>query len=575
MTLNDVDRQYCTRRLRRIYKGVKFLHGRKHYQKRQLAPDTVADIRHLHIPLVSAERAWACAMDIKNQIEQGAAPNMRHHLIRRLAKAHVHAQELAILTAKRCDSRTALEAEAYEAWMSGNLLLEKENDWAATLKSFVRAKNVLEELARLGSFDQQSVCRHFLDQIEPTIRYCAYHLSRQEGAAAPDVNLLLGRTTSGPLSTKLADLTAEAKADTIQGVTELEWAGGKLPVRNDKVRSALQTAMDISREWENAKETSVEERVAFYDRLSNAYNEVAAAAHAILQLGLGSSVDAEEKRLELMAIERASKSLAFQMVMKRQTLMIHDAKSRFSDALFRLLTKQKLTAGIRERPAKAEDLVRLHNAALQTIQQLNELAAEIGGAAGEHLMGECMAMQALHLAGRCLYVAHSFLAANKNTEALALFGRAVQRCKQAQSKIADWAQPDSVIEAEVQAIQDEATAFELVASAEIKATELRAAKGMQEGMQSMSLLEGKEEGVGNIFLEDSMDQWESFFSGGVKEVPRIARLPPLPQAVPVRPIFLDTALDRIRAPSLDHRVPKKQKVGDQQSGGVVSRLFGW
>ena len=46
-------RQYCTRRLARIYKALKFSHGRGRYQKRTLEPELVASADHLLIPLVS------------------------------------------------------------------------------------------------------------------------------------------------------------------------------------------------------------------------------------------------------------------------------------------------------------------------------------------------------------------------------------------------------------------------------------------------------------------------------------------------------------------------------------------
>lgn len=40
----------------------------------------------------------------------------------------------------RCDTRSALEAEGYSAWMTGLLLVERESDWAAALGKLVRAK---------------------------------------------------------------------------------------------------------------------------------------------------------------------------------------------------------------------------------------------------------------------------------------------------------------------------------------------------------------------------------------------------------------------------------------------------
>lgn len=123
--------------------------------------------RHLHIPLVQAERAWAYAMDLKSQLEQeqvggwgrlpgtvdggpeteparmiavGKAPHVccrsctrevssevkrvllpplclqvaakRQHLVRRLSKAASHAGELVALAAARCDARTQVQGAA-------------------------------------------------------------------------------------------------------------------------------------------------------------------------------------------------------------------------------------------------------------------------------------------------------------------------------------------------------------------------------------------------------------------------------------------------------------------------------
>lgn len=42
-------RQYCSRRLRRVYKGVKFLHGRGRYQKKKLEPEAIKDVRCLSL----------------------------------------------------------------------------------------------------------------------------------------------------------------------------------------------------------------------------------------------------------------------------------------------------------------------------------------------------------------------------------------------------------------------------------------------------------------------------------------------------------------------------------------------
>jgi signal recognition particle subunit SRP68 len=87
-------RQYCTRRLARLYKALTFSHGRGRYQKKALEAATVTDERHLLIPLMTAERAWSYAMELKRDV--GNEPIKRAHMIRRLKKATVHAAELVV-----------------------------------------------------------------------------------------------------------------------------------------------------------------------------------------------------------------------------------------------------------------------------------------------------------------------------------------------------------------------------------------------------------------------------------------------------------------------------------------------
>ena len=67
--------------------------------------------RYLYLPLVCAERAWAMAMELKQEVNSD--PRKRFHLLRRLKKATKHADQLLMLseTCERCDARTRLEAQ--------------------------------------------------------------------------------------------------------------------------------------------------------------------------------------------------------------------------------------------------------------------------------------------------------------------------------------------------------------------------------------------------------------------------------------------------------------------------------
>jgi hypothetical protein len=97
------------------------------------------NIRHLLIPLVGAERCWSQAMEFRAQLEQEPLSYKRQHMLRRFSKASRLAAQLSELASKRCDDRTVLEADAYNLWMHGTMLFEKEV-WELALAKLSRAR---------------------------------------------------------------------------------------------------------------------------------------------------------------------------------------------------------------------------------------------------------------------------------------------------------------------------------------------------------------------------------------------------------------------------------------------------
>lgn len=90
--------------------------------------------------MLEAERAWAHAMELKAALETKPNASKRAHAIRRLTKAARAACQLASLAAQRGTDRTALEAHAYAAYMTGLALQEKQTDWPSALDAFTRAQ---------------------------------------------------------------------------------------------------------------------------------------------------------------------------------------------------------------------------------------------------------------------------------------------------------------------------------------------------------------------------------------------------------------------------------------------------
>lgn len=90
-------RIYCGRRIRRLRKSLKYPQGdRRHFKKREITIAQLsgkhADVRYIHIVLMNVERAWAYAMQLRQ--EANTEPRKRFHMISRLRKACVHATQL-------------------------------------------------------------------------------------------------------------------------------------------------------------------------------------------------------------------------------------------------------------------------------------------------------------------------------------------------------------------------------------------------------------------------------------------------------------------------------------------------
>ena len=96
--------------------------------------------RHLTLPLISAERAWALGKELESQQQEAVSSHKHQHQVRRFNKAAQWAAELARLAASRAEPRTHLEAEAYAAGLAGLALQHRGKDLATAVSKFQRAE---------------------------------------------------------------------------------------------------------------------------------------------------------------------------------------------------------------------------------------------------------------------------------------------------------------------------------------------------------------------------------------------------------------------------------------------------
>ncbi|KAJ2158776.1 signal recognition particle subunit srp68 [Coemansia sp. RSA 552] len=157
-------RRHCARHLHTVRRAVR--RGGSGTGSTPEDPATAVEIQ-----LLVAERAWAYAMELREQHARTEEPRQRAHAERRLRAAVKAAQQMAA-TAAGCDACTELAAQAYVQWMQSQLCFE-EQMWQAALDSAQLARAAA---ARVGAEG------HLVEQLEPIERLTAHRLGARTGA---------------------------------------------------------------------------------------------------------------------------------------------------------------------------------------------------------------------------------------------------------------------------------------------------------------------------------------------------------------------------------------------------------
>ncbi|KAG5968671.1 hypothetical protein E4U58_001781 [Claviceps cyperi] len=154
--------------------------GKFHKREPITSDDIAANNEHVHLLLLTSERAWAQAMSIKashTAALKEITGRARSHIISRLQKAAKTAQTLvdALSSAATtgASSRDVLETRAYTALMRGAMSFEKR-DWELCLQNYSVARVIYCALAGTGSGD---LFKDLLsDTVDPSIRFAAYQM---------------------------------------------------------------------------------------------------------------------------------------------------------------------------------------------------------------------------------------------------------------------------------------------------------------------------------------------------------------------------------------------------------------
>ncbi|GMH45838.1 hypothetical protein BSKO_13801 [Bryopsis sp. KO-2023] len=547
-------RTYCVRRIRILYKKLKLPQGnRNRFIRRPVEVSTVKEIRHLHIPLMDAERAWTRAMELQKASEEGEAPpKVRHTIKRKFAKASKHAAHLAHLCSKRCESKTYVEAVGYAAMMKGHYYKVLEN-WPSALQEYQKARKLFEELSKVGEFEQQALFTQVLEELDPSIRFCKYEMDKV--GARPGV---VDDEVMQSLEVRLKELAVTAETENDATSVSISWCGVEYPVRNERLQAAVLEAQRFESQYKKEKDLEV------YDKVVSAYTGVKTLVKQALSAGGGANALGVASDLE--GLQTAVLGIFLQHSIERALLQIKHQAALYDKKLLSTLSSTKAKV----RPM---DLVKLHDAVIGFTGELGELGMKIGGAQGEVLMEGCGAQVAHHQAARCYYVAHSFFVADKHEEAHALFERCLQRADKAIALHEELEEVEHGMIAEMELIKQKAAAFRCAARAECAARTLREERTVTSQMGALNFKTDpsqKKAVEPTKYLADNLDTWEPFIGTGGKGA-RIFRIPPPLDSMPIRPVVLDTAFNHITPPDLSSRLPTK---GQETWAGKIWGMWG-
>ncbi|KAL3849548.1 hypothetical protein ACJIZ3_011430 [Penstemon smallii] len=549
-------RRYCTARLRRLYKSLKFTHGRGKYTKKSISASTVTEVRFLHLVLYTSERAWSHAME-KKTLPDGPNARQRSYLIGRLRKAVKWATLFQELCATKGDSRTSLEAEAYASYMKGNLLFEQDQHWDIALKCFKSARAVYEELGKYGDLENQVLCRERVEELEPSIRYCLHKIgdSKLQTSDLAHIGEMEGPAMD-LFKSKLEAVMAEARSQQAASMTEFHWLGHRFPISNAKTRVAILKAQELEKDISGPAADSLpaEKKLVIFDKIFAAYNE----ARSCIRNDLATTGNSENMKDDLSGLDKAIGAVLGQRTIERNQLLVSMAKSKLT----------KVRDDKNERVTKPEELVRLYDLLLQNTSDLSDLVSSGRDRKPEEVTfaEECELKSFVFRAERCFYLAKSYSLAGKRAEAYALYSRARSLVDTALKKLQSLSNTDQIIVKELKMLYNDCRSNSCIEHATGIMEEEKAPENLSKKISNISLT-GNDKKVEKLLME-KLDNYESAVGDPTtKSVPRIEAFPPAFQSVPRNPIVLDLAYNSIEFPSLENRMKKDKK-------GFISRLWG-
>lgn len=537
-------RRFCSRRLRRIRRALKFLCGKKRFTKKTITREIVVNEQYLHILLFEAERAWSYFCQLKE--ESADDDHKKFHMVGRLRKAAQYATELHELIGndgELCDERTELEIAAYATWMNALLHRERQS-WKTAFEMFGQAKIIYDQLGGVCGDVLAPIYAKKVEDIEAQIRYCSFML----GGDAGDLNELLKMQESGigsmaMLKEKFARVLENSEAES-ENLSSITWRGRVKPVASSRLQINLLSMRN--KEKSLGQVTEFSELMDTFDELFGSYGDTISTIHDEIQAENKAPTPNEANLASLKFANDYVSHLRYEQTIKRSQKMIENALANIED---------------KTGESKIDDVVQLYTMVLQTLGAMESIESlqedvEFGKLLSARIL--------MYKAMRCVYIAQGRVEADppQLKEAYALLDRGTTHSRLAQSELAECG--------------DALDASELMLSKDFE-TRTRRLRCLIQAYAFMNTLETNDKESDETAADSqSLKEKLASFKSGSQIAAREATLvsfPPDFEPTACKPLFFDLASNYIDFPDVSERAKPPQTGAVDALKGVLSS--GW
>ncbi|EPE25817.1 hypothetical protein GLAREA_01729 [Glarea lozoyensis ATCC 20868] len=529
------------------------------------AAPTVTDIRtnheHIHLLLLTSERAWAHAMsmrEIHSTDTKGITGTTRSHIISRLHKATVYANDLFLLlrdqSATGATGRDVLEARAYVASLNGAMHFEKQS-WEFCVRSYSEARIIYNSLY---STTKTEIFKDLLsDPVDVSIRYGAYQMRIPRTKAIPAISREYFPTSDSELvsqieevdpnalnarPTKVKDEAAGAEA----APKTITWRSRTVDLEDAAIAAALgsvQTAVKRLSDTLTSTSTAHTKDVgaAYDDVLILSQDAVDATKQAIDEL-VSERVGSGDKRMQSLQITRTA--VSYEMIswrIGRNRVLVGESDGAVIKSSIAANTKHqksnsKEEEGTGRKLSHLREKVVLYDAILQSLDSIKELP---GIAADSDFIEEINAKAAYFSALKCLSIARSHALLPNLKNALALVARAAEKCNVAYSYLSTSMDTSTDAPPNISISSREVTFLKDLLSGEVQ--RYRAL------VELSNLARSNDLDSNSITTSPLVERLHEYPMQPVN-LENLVTYPPRLEPIPVKPLFFDAAWNYIEYP---------------------------